>query len=369
MIGIIINLSNNELKIFKEYCEALKRENFAFIVLSDTDFDKLEFSDDKKTLLNSPDFLKKIKYKLCGSYSPKDNVLTIEDCDEKYSDLLFETIHKYFEDELTIIVPYKNAFLKQGFNEIIECNSEGNGLCMRRRNQFLNKSDKQSATLQISYLKKMYEKEYCTISLKLEDDSIQYLQYVTKAGVTANKKGDGMSQKEVFGKFKIIKSEIHKGNITHTLQLDKSSIVYGEEDEITTTGSLYNFHSHPHNAYVMYGAKYGVPSLADYIAVYTLCKVQNTIVHFVASLEGLYVISINPKSKVCKLPVKEGLKFVKKNFRYNEGHNIEDLDHYMKYINSKGVFKLSLIPWNKLGEKLISIEFNKVGKICVINEN
>ena len=365
-IGVIINLSKNELKVFRDHCGAMKPENFAFIALSNDDFTRLEECENKKAMLESPEFLKKIKYKMCGIYDPKDNVLTVQDCDEKYSDLLFETIHKYFEDDLSIIVPYKREFLDQGFNDIFECNV---GLCMKRKNEFLNKADKKSAKIQVSYLKKMIEKDHCVISLKLEKDTIEYLKHVTTAGVTPNKNGEGMSQKEVFGKFKISKSEMYNGTITHTLQLDKSSIVYGEEDEITTTGSLYNFHSHPHNAYVMYGAKYGVPSLSDYIAVYTLCRAQNTIVHFVATLEGLYVNSINPKSNICKLPLKEGVKFVKKNLRYNEGHNIEDLDHYMKYVNSKGVFRVDLIPWKKVSEKSISIEFLKLGKMCVIHEN
>jgi hypothetical protein len=83
----------------------------------------------------------------------------------------------------------------------------------------------------------------------------------------------------------------------------------------------------------------------------------------------VYVISINPKSKICKLPLKEGVKFVKKNLSYNEGHNIENLDHYMKYVNSKGVFRVDLIPWKKVSEKNISIEFLKLGKMCVIHEN
>lgn len=366
MIGVIINLSNKGLDRLRDRSGATKEENFVFMVLTEPDFHTLENTEDKKALLNSPQFLKRIKYILCGVYDPSKNKMIIENCKKRFLDLLFETIHKFFDNELTIVMPYKTSYLDQGFNEIFECNV---GLCIKKKNKFLNKADKQTAKVQLSYLKKMYDAKYCSMLLKLEKDTIEYLEYITRAGVTPNKNGEGMTQKEVFGKFRIVKSELTKGRITHTLQLDKSSIVYGEEDEITTTGSLYNFHSHPLNAYLMYGAKYGVPSLSDYIAVYALCKSQNTIVHFVASLEGLYVISINPKSKACQLPMKEGIKFVKKTFAYNEGEAIEDLDHYMKFINSKGLFKLSLISWKRLEKESISLEFNKSGNMCVIHED
>lgn len=157
------------------------------------------------------------------------------------------------------------------------------------------------------------------------------------------------------------------GQITHTLELDKQSIVIGEEDEITTGGSLYNFHSHPFNAYVMYNVKYGVPSLSDYMAVYTLCRTQNTIVHFVSSLEGLYVISINPQSKICSMPLEKGVEYVKKNFDYPK-ENLEDLEHYLSFINKKGLFRLTLIKWDEVEDSEMEINFNKVGKKCVIHD-
>jgi hypothetical protein len=365
MIGVIINLDLRGLESLREYSQASKDENFVFIALSETDFEALEDAKDKIKLLVSPRFLKGVKYTLCGSYDPTTNTMSIENCEERFLDLLFETIHKFFDNELTIVMPYKTSFLDKGFTDIFECNV---GLCIKKKNTFLNSVDKKSAKIQLSYLKKMYNSDFCSMSLKLEKDTVEYLEYITRAGVTPNKDGNGMSQKEVFGKFRIVKSEIYKGQITHTLRLDKDSIVYGEEDEITTTGSLYNFHSHPLNAYLMYGAKYGVPSLSDYIAVYALCKAQNTIVHFVAALEGIYVISINPKAKACSLTMREGIKYVKKNFSYNEGRVIEDLDHYMKFVNSKDLFKVRLMSWKSLEKQSISLQFKKVGNLCVIHD-
>ena len=365
MIGVIVNLALVGLDRLRDHVGASKEENFVFMALTEADFYELENTKDKKAIVNSPQFLKRIKYSLCGLYDAVDNKMMIKNCNDRFLDLLFETIHKFFDNELTIVMPYKTSYLGQGFNDIFECNT---GLCIRKKNTFLNKADKQSAKLQLSYLKKMYDSEYCSMRLKLEKETIEYLEHITRAGVTPNKNGEGMTQKEVFGKFNIVRSELHKGKITHTLRLDKSSIVYGEEDEITTTGSLYNFHSHPLNAYLMHGAKYGVPSLSDYVAVYALCKSQNTIVHFVASLEGLYVISINPKSKALRLSMRDGVKFVKKTFAYNEGKVIEDLDHYIKYINSKGLFKLSLISWKGLEKESIALEFKKSGNMCVIQE-
>ena len=367
-IGIIISFSDGLLSNLKKFVKPKGQENFVFIVLEQSDFMSLEQSADKQIVLNSDTFHKKIKYYLCGTYDRNKNALIIRDCNEKYVNLFFETLNKYFEESLSIITPYDKTFLDQGFSSIVTCDLNDEKVCLTKKNIFLSEEDRKSAKLQVAYLKGSHQKPNCSIIVRLGEETVRYLEYLSRSGgTTPDEDGQGMTQKEVFGKFKIVKSEFVNGNIIHTLKLDKSTIIFGKDDEITTTGSLYNFHSHPLNAYLKYKTKYGVPSLADFVAVYTLCTTQNTIVHFISSLEGLYVISVNPKSDTCKLTIKDGIEFVKMHFEYPKD-DILDLNDYLKFVNRKDIFKVRLIPWEIVHNSDIEIEFKKVGKTCIIRD-
>lgn len=363
MIGLIINFLKNKLERLSNFVQKKPNDNFVFLAITENDLDLLEKSPDKKAVLESESFQKQIKYFMLGSYRVKENTLKIYDCNEAYIELLLETIQKYFDQNLTIVAPFEDSFLDHGFSNIVECEKD---LCIQKRNTFLSETDRKSLKLQIAYLKKMYHKPYCSITLRLTKPTTKYLEYMSRSGgVTTT--GKEMSQKEAFGKFKILKTEMKKGDIVHTLEVDKSSIIFGKEDEITTSGSLYNFHSHPFNAYLMYKTKYGVPSLSDFVSVFILCNTQNTIVHFVSSLEGLYVISVNPTSKICEQPLNSGIKFIKTHFDYPKD-DILNLNDYMKFVNRTDIFKVMLIPWKKAHNRNIEIKFQKVGKMCIIRD-
>uniref|UniRef100_A0A6C0KQF0 Uncharacterized protein n=1 Tax=viral metagenome TaxID=1070528 RepID=A0A6C0KQF0_9ZZZZ len=369
MIGIIFDKDTIEdAKNFLSKIGPTKRQNLIFIVVDNNVFFKLEGSTHKKDIIDSDNFISSVKYNLCGVFDKNKNTIYLEKCDDEWVELLLETINKYFEESVHIVIPFSKGVQPEGFRSIHPCAWDETQLCGIRQNKFLTQTEKQNTFLEQQYLKTQKGK-YCTISLQLDRDSIDYLKYVAKAGVTVGTRGK-RSQKEVFGHFRIIKSELQKGEIIHTLKLDKDSIVYGTEDEISTTGSLYTFHSHPFNAYLLYKTKFGVPSASDYWAVYNLCKKANAIVHFVSSLEGLYVISCVPDSHLYKTGRPEDIKnLIWKKLKIKNDNQVENLQKYIDSVNKIGLFKLMLLPWEDIENKDMTVSFTKIGKTCLIHDS
>ena len=301
LLGVILDKNDVlDCDLFLQKIHPAERQNLIFIVIEKDLFTILDRKKrgKKKIFLNSPDFIDQIKYFFCGSFDTVKKVINLAQCDPKYVKLLVETIHKYFEEDVQIVMPFTENATSYGFSFPHRCQWDENQVCVMRPNRFLTSTEMQNNHLEIEYLKKQTG-EFCSISLAIDKDTIDFLKYLSIAGVTKNKKGD-RSQKEVFGSFSILESSMKGNEIVHTLQVNKESLLYGSDDEIKAPGGLYTFHSHPFNAYLKYKTDNGYPSASDYWAVYNLCKFYKAIVHFVSSLEGLYVISCNPNSEIFK---------------------------------------------------------------------
>ena len=365
MIGLIVDLkSHPKLNIVK--CDT----NILFIVLDDDQFKKLDKTSegqDRIDMFNSDDFIKKVIYSCCFEFS--EHVLNISKCDKRYIKLLLDTVYKTFEDNITIIASINPELTSFGFNNPKICNNNQNNsdsdVCVSKSNKFISKAEikPNSIKIDLAFLNKQRTLKHCQILLEIEQESREFLKHLTTAGVT--KTNDGKrSQKEIFGSFKI-SNEKHNNNnkIIYSLSVDKSSLVSGKEEEIEAFGSLYNFHTHPKEAYDRHKVKYGVPSVSDYCAVYQLSK-QGTIIHFVATLEGLYGISLNPTHDILKRNASDVLKYIEKHFGYSRNN----LEKYLTHINKLDLFKVELIPYNKTVQ--IQAVFNKHGSFnnCVIRE-
>jgi hypothetical protein len=288
-----------------------------------------------------------------------ENRMFLENYDKKYIKVLIDALSLFFEEEVEIIAEYDKTLIKYGFKTPVMCGENGN-ICILKHNSFTI-TDPQSVETQVEYMNKETKKNktYCDITLSIEGESLDFLQYICKAGVTKSK--GRRSQKEFFGKMYIKESRDKSGDIIHSLSIDKKTIKSGDEDKIHATGSLYNFHSHPLQAYLKYKVDYGVPSTADYIAVYTMVTNHNSIVHFVSSIEGLYAISINPESKILdKLNSHAVIKFIKEKMVYP--HEKYQLKDYIDFINKKGLFTLQFIEWDTATTAKIRIKFLKSGQ-------
>jgi len=365
MIGLLLDIENIiNLKLLIQNISPVLY-NIIFIVIDDNIFDALEQTTkgkERTDFLNSMLFIKNIKYYLYLQYEYIDNSIFIRNCKDEYLELLFKTLNIYFEDTLTLITSNDNNMIKHGFGDPSFCNE---GICLTRPNSFIEKTDETSVRYEIEYLKSQENNKYCTITLNIDKTTVDFLKFISTAGVKIGR-DNKRSQKEVFGHFNIIKTELKNGGIIHTISLDKNTIEYGDDDNISTNiqKSLYNFHSHPYQAYLKYKTKYGVPSITDYISVYILTTQKNTIVHFVSSLEGLYIISINPESNMLMMDNNHVKDFIEDNMKYK--NNIKDLNDYVKFINSFGLFKLNLLKWEEVEGRDITLKFNKIGRNCII---
>ena len=191
--------------------------------------------------------------------------------------------------------------------------------------------------------------KHCEIILKIDEASLDKLKTI----ITENKN----ETKEIFGCFKILTNKKTKGNIVHTIGIIEDSLKSGSTDDVSANPTIYNFHTHPISAYELYNVNYGPPSVQDYKSIYLMCKDYNCIVHFVASIEGIYIVYLSPDFKETS-----GInKIIEQNFKYEDKK--VNLNEYLNKINTLRLFVVDLKPWDNLElRKGLKIRFRKSGE-------
>lgn len=277
-----------------------------------------------------------LKYIISGvlSYFPKNATLSISSTIrfvEKNKNIL---LNYNFSNPL---ISYKNptgfSFSSKHINLFISFNLDYNSRLNDINyvlNQYNNKSNK------------------CTIHIQLTDDTIKLFKSLLNKNV------------EFGGELQL--SKIHKKNNNIIYVLENNRLKKGESNEIQLNTSRFTFHTHPKNLYKYYNVKYGWPSLDDFLAFIDL---DNTILHFVISVEGIYTISYNKKwtGNIKK-------NFIKNNYNVDKENNTFTPEKYTKYINNifykkKPIFYVKYIPWNK-ATLIYSINYPKDKEHCCI---
>ena len=343
MIGIIFNIEDVK-DLVKSLRIGTENNNILFIVIDEDLFEKLEKSFDKKTFTSSLKFREGIKYHTCSTY--KDGIIKIGKCDSKFLKLFNDSVKKFFKNDVKVMAPYKEEIIEEGFTNPYICGKDGEVCLIRDPTSPASKKD--TVKLDYAFIVSHRSKKFCEIVLKIQEESIKYLQHINKTS----------KSNEIFGKFNISNVNQDGSEILYTLSIDKSSLTTGKDDEIDATPSLYNFHSHPEDAYKKYKVNYGPPSTQDYKSIYILATEYNTIVHFVSSIEGLYVVYLIPDNKMSTIQRENIIE----KMRFEDSNTISELKKYIETINSYGLFKVRLIPWNSLEiTKGIRISFSKSG--------
>lgn len=207
----------------------------------------------------------------------------------------------------------------------------------------------------------------CKINAKLSKNAIQFLKSASKLGITINKNGT-KSQKELTGEL-YVKNVIKEDNkIIYIIDIDKDSVKSGSEENVDVYPTRYNFHSHPHEAYVRHSVDKAWPSMTDYLGYLKLG--ENTIFHCVASLEGLYILSFTNHwgSRLNKV----SRNFIKQNFRISQRGSLTSED-YVKHINGilyhgYPIYKVEYYTWDKLDGTIINVYYPKIGMSCMPTE-
>jgi hypothetical protein len=267
-------------------------------------------------------------------------------------------------------------YIKLGFHNPYICKTSplgyvftSYGLCMLKQNDIVDNND---AMNDVKYVFAQFMTEqqgHCVLKARLGEKAIQYLQKVSKIGSTINKSGD-ITQKELAGR---MIAGIIDSDLTYHLEVDRSSIISGEEEGVEIIEGLYNFHSHPQEAYDRNNVHLGWPSAQDYIGFMASSLKYDTILHLVVSLEGFYVISlsnywVNKKEELDKDVVTFILE--KYNLLYEKGRTPAWYLRTVNEISYNGfpIFLVQFIPWYNSTASFI-VPFRKNGVNCFAIQN
>lgn len=206
----------------------------------------------------------------------------------------------------------------------------------------------------------------CSLYAQFSSKAVSFLQKASKMGITLNKNGE-KSQKELTGELSVGNVKKEGNKFIYVIDVDEGSVESGEEEDVDVSASRYNFHSHPHEAYVRHRVDKAWPSLTDYLGYLQLGI--NTIFHCVATLEGVYIMSFSPYWG-------KRLKKIDKNF-IKDNYNIDHKEKYtpkeyaekvnsIKY-KSYPIYNVEYIPWVN-AKKVFQVSYAKIGLSCITTE-
>jgi hypothetical protein len=105
--------------------------------------------------------------------------------------------------------------------------------------------------------------------------------------------------KEFTGHF-TVRSVEFSPKLTTVLEVKDNHIEGGDNEEVDGNDLPFTFHTHPIEAYKERDVKYAWPSRTDYRTIYELLISLSGIFHLVATVEGIYIVSLKDKES-CKI--------------------------------------------------------------------
>ena len=250
----------------------------------------------------------------------------------------------------------KSAAWSQKYKNSINC-TRPKGFSQRAHCQSLKKKSKRRKSKKKSNM--ISSIEYCTIKARLSDNTIIALKKLCEE---PEKNGE---HNEKASSMRAIKEG--ETNI-YTIEINHDDMIRGDEVGVDIVPGLYNFHTHPRNAYKIYNVKLGWPSGQDYIGFLLAFVEDDTIFHIVATLEGIYIISIHKDWFLNKKFTEKIGDFINKNytFSYKEGDTIDgylNKINGIKYNDSDRIFIVKFFPWKK-ADNVFTISYAKVYDKC-----
>lgn len=351
-IGIIFIIPNNILSELKTV---------------DIGVERLEYVNSEKFIEN----IKDIQYIIFDNTKRICELLN-NDCE--YIELVLDNLLSNIPNNFIIFVhtdiennKMRQKYIENGFDHSFICKHSPLGqkfkkhkLGLYRKNNIMNESNNKN---NIEYVLKQYEKVGCSITLQLTKSAVKFLKKCSVLGSSLNE-NNSITQKEIAGKFRV---KNVTDDLVFVLEIDNESLITGDEQGVRYIGGLYNFHSHPKEAYEKNNVEFAWPSAPDYLCFLTA---PNTIMHIVASLEGLYIISFGKYWADKKdMITDDTVEFVKKHydFCYIDGNTVE---WYIKTVNNilyegHPLFNVELTD----GKDKFNISYSNTDKNCFAHEN
>lgn len=213
--------------------------------------------------------------------------------------------------------------------------------------------------------KRENENKTCKVWIRIEPPALKLMRNCSIKKNNPQKQSN--PQKEMTGELLVKEVMNNKQNILYLLDVDEKSVESGEEENVSVDSTRYNFHSHPEEAYARHSVSKAWPSITDYLGYLKLGN--NTIVHCVATLEGLYVISFG--SYWCNRLKEVDKNFVKKNYDYPLDMKL-NIDSYIERVNKtlyKGfpIFVVKYFEWEEAGTAF-SVYFSPTKEVCLYSQ-
>ena len=361
---------NNILNYISKIPKYKNNLGIIFIMKKDIEiFDNIKTKKEKFEYINSKDFINNIRYFIFFDCNIDKKICKIININPQYIDMLLDSFLLNFPNDFFIgikidISKIKN-YINFNFNYILLCQ---NYFCLYKNNNINN--NKFIDIHNLKYLEENKNKEYCSINIKIQKDTINQLKKFSFIGSTINK-DNTISQKEISGKFNIEKIN---NNINYMLTIDNNSIEFGTEDKVMISPGIYNFHSHPYYTYNHYKVKYAYPSAHDYVGFISSMFIYGTLCHFVLTIEGIYIISLHNSwiNKKNKLLTKNIINFIIDNYKVNN-NDFTNIENYIKHImnikyKNKILFNVKYYDWN-IENLFFNLNYSKENNNCLYDDN
>lgn len=360
-LGLVLILDNDTLKELTDLPAGSKRISY----------------------INKESFTKKIITYYYTLYNKLRNICILNDNCYKHLDSILKCIQLELDAKTTIwtgvglsddkFMEKIEGFVKNGFDSPyiaitnpMYTDIEPSVALMRetvvkdlREDMILNK---------IYYVITQYKKNKgsCFMNVKLTKSAVKFLKSTTYIGINVSA-DKSKKQKELSGSLEIHDVVKDNDKIVYMINVKESSVVSGKEEETNVPATRYNFHSHPHEAYIRHSVEKAWPSGTDYLAYRSLGS--NTIFHCVASKEGVYILSFTSHwgRKLGQIDT----EFIKKNFDIDHKKRLTP-EQYVEKVNNieyKGhpIYKVFFLPWDK-ATTMFTVFFPETNSSCIVSD-
>ena len=215
------------------------------------------------------------------------------------------------------------------------------------KKHIFKKDNIENVMLYVEYILNQFKiQKHCNMYFGLSKKAIKYL-----------KKSPHLSDHEYTAELYVYKIDKIDEKIVFFIEIDDNTIKRGENESVNISASKYNFHCHPKEAYIRYGVEKAWPSKSDYVGMIIL---KITILHYVATIEGLYIISFN--KDWCNDIDKIDKKFIEDNYKIDQNSKFTPYE-YVNMINNikyqnKSIFNVIFKEW-KNADDILNINYYK----------
>lgn len=322
------------------------------------------------------EFLDSIHKYFFFEYDPNKKICLLEGQCDQYMPIILKASSLYFEPK-TILWKSFNLHDKDNIEKYVEKGFHSpyitdrkpdktkieKSLALSRKNIEKDTNNIEHTLHKITDITSQKDTNICNINIRLTKSAIKFLKSTTISGKTRNPDGS-KTQKEMSGELHVDHITKEDGKIIYVIDINRGSVRSGGEENVDVSATRYNFHSHPEEAYIRNSVQKGWPSVTDYLGYHQLG--ENTILHCVATIEGLYVISFtrywgNNLKKIEQ-------RFIKNNFRIKQTEKYTPIEYTEKINNIKykgnPIFNVQFYPWDKAGD-LINVYYPKSNVTCI----